>query len=111
MNDELPDYYLGHLIYFDYWTPNNCRWVVYDGHGTVRCTSRQSAMHYIESQQPVNSDITRATGEILDAILKRAGDTAARLAQLSTGMVNQAAGQIRQHLIAMRTTLHNALHP
>lgn len=44
---ELPDYYLGFLIFFDELSDNACKWVVYDGTSRVRCPTRTEAVNYI----------------------------------------------------------------
>lgn len=43
---ELPDYYLGCLIYRDDVSDDNMRWIVYDGRTYTRCISRKAAEHY-----------------------------------------------------------------
>lgn len=59
-NDELPDYYLGCLIYFDELGTDNCRWVVYDGFNRVRCPTRKSAIDYIcSNRMNRNEELTR----------------------------------------------------
>ena len=45
--DNLPDYYLGYLLYYDDQSDDNCRWVVYDGTNKIRCPSRTAAINYI----------------------------------------------------------------
>lgn len=57
---DLPDYYLGCLLWFDDLSDDNCRWVVYDGANRVRCPSRRDAVNYIcmRRQQP-SDDYTR----------------------------------------------------
>ena len=54
MYSDLPDYYLGKLLYFDDCTDDNCRWVVYDGHSKVRCATRRDAIDYIQSHSLVD---------------------------------------------------------
>ena len=44
---NLPDYYLGFLIFFDEFSEDACKWVVYDGTSRVRCPTRMSAVDYI----------------------------------------------------------------
>lgn len=44
--DELPEYFLGRLIYFDDLSGDQMKWVVYDGRQKVRCVSRKSAEEY-----------------------------------------------------------------
>lgn len=53
--NELPDYYLGCLIYFDEDSKDECRWVVYDGNSKVRCPTRHDAIDYIASTR-LNTD-------------------------------------------------------
>lgn len=53
--NELPDYFLGRLIYFED-TPNeNMKWVVYDGRTKVRCISRTAAENCIRQQVATTS--------------------------------------------------------
>lgn len=56
---DIPDYYLGCLIYFDEFSEDNCRWVVFDGHSKIRCTSRKSAIEYITTHKMNKDDETR----------------------------------------------------
>lgn len=46
MND-LPDYYLGCLLYYDDESGDNCRWTVYDGFNYVKCATKRDALDYI----------------------------------------------------------------
>lgn len=59
-NNDIPDYYLGCLLYYDEFGDDNCRWVVYDGANKVRCPSRTAAIDYITNTR-LNRDeqITR----------------------------------------------------
>lgn len=56
---DLPDYYLGMLIVYDDFSPDACKWVVYDGVNRVRCYTRNSAIDYINSRAKLTVD--RAT--------------------------------------------------
>ena len=47
---EIPDYYLGYLMFYDQFSDDNCRWVVYDGLNRVRCPTRASAVDYINQR-------------------------------------------------------------
>lgn len=40
---ELPDYFLGCLIYYDDTPDNSMKWICYDGRQKYRCISRQAA--------------------------------------------------------------------
>lgn len=82
--DDLPDYYLGKLLYFDADGDDNCRYVVYDGLTKVRCPTRSAALHYIETTQ-LGTDDERSR-LLLDARLHLAAamdrlDRAARRSQ------------------------------
>lgn len=48
--NELPDYYLGHLIFYDDRDDDAMRWVVYDGRTKVRCISKAAAEKYISKK-------------------------------------------------------------
>ena len=48
--NELPDYYLGHLIFYDNGDDDAMRWVVYDGRTKVRCISKAAAEKYISEK-------------------------------------------------------------
>lgn len=37
------------LLYYDDETEDNCRWCIYDGYSTIRCTSRKSAIDFIRA--------------------------------------------------------------
>lgn len=41
--NELPDYFLGCLIYYDQKEGNSMRWICYDGRTKYRCASRSAA--------------------------------------------------------------------
>lgn len=54
---ELPDYYLGRLIYYDDLGDDNCRWIIYDGVNTIRFPSRAAAERYcIEVSLKISDD-------------------------------------------------------
>ena len=48
--NELPDYYLGHLIFYDDRENDAMHWVVYDGRTKVRCVSKAAAEKYISEK-------------------------------------------------------------
>lgn len=41
--NELPDYFLGCLIFYDEFSDDNMRWILYDGRRKIRCISRSAA--------------------------------------------------------------------
>lgn len=41
--NELPDYFLGCLIFYDEFSDDNMRWILYDGRRKIRCISRPAA--------------------------------------------------------------------
>jgi len=41
--NELPDYFLGCLIFYDESSDDNMRWILYDGRRKIRCISRSAA--------------------------------------------------------------------
>lgn len=41
--NELPDYFLGCLIYYDYDEGDSMRWICYDGRTKYRCATRSAA--------------------------------------------------------------------
>lgn len=49
-SSDIPDYYLGMLIFYDEFAADNCKWVVFDGASKVRCPSRKEAIHYITTR-------------------------------------------------------------
>lgn len=53
--NELPDYYLGCLIYYDVTEDDNMRWIVYDGRQKVRCISRQVAEAYARKMAAITA--------------------------------------------------------
>lgn len=55
--NELPDYYLGHLIFYDDGEDDAMRWVVYDGRTKVRCISKAAAEKYISEKVATISDV------------------------------------------------------
>lgn len=58
--NELPDYYLGRLIYHDELGDDNCRWVIYDGVHTIRFPSRAAAERYcVEVSLKIDDDVTQ----------------------------------------------------
>lgn len=58
--NELPDYFMGCLIFYDEYGTDNMRWIVYDGRRKVRCVSRSAAEKYaaevsrLTSQDDIN---------------------------------------------------------
>ena len=48
MQDDLPEYYLGMIYYYDADGDDNCRWCVYDHGSIVRCFTRRDALNYIQ---------------------------------------------------------------
>lgn len=46
--DDIPDYVLGKLLYYDQDSDNACRWIVYDGAQKIRCATRKDAIRYIQ---------------------------------------------------------------
>lgn len=82
---EIPDYYLGCLVYYDEFGLDNCRWVVYDGHAKVRCPTRKDAVDYIATHRLKRDEqITRL---LLSARLlcNRACDELQQAARSSSG--------------------------
>lgn len=64
--DPLPDYYLGYLIFYDEFSEDNCKWVVYDGMSRVRCPTRRGAIDYITDRAGKNKNPDFQT-RIIDA--------------------------------------------
>lgn len=58
VSTDLPDYYLGCLLYYDADGEDNCRWVVYDGANRIRCYTRREAMDYISTHRLDNDELT-----------------------------------------------------
>lgn len=56
---DVPDYYLGKLLYYDDDSDDNCRWVVYDGYNKIRCPTRSAAIDYISKTSLSTNDETR----------------------------------------------------
>lgn len=55
--DELPDYFLGCLIYYDNDPNNNMKWVCYDGRDRYRCITRSAAESCAKTLKSRNSDL------------------------------------------------------
>ena len=73
--DNLTDYYFGMLLYYDFDSDDNCKWVVYDGQSKVRCPTRKDALNYICKQALSEPDegarlLLSARMRINDAILE-----------------------------------------
>lgn len=49
--DEPPSYFRGHVYYYDSWSDDNCRWVLYDGKNKIRFVTRKSLEDYVIEQQ------------------------------------------------------------
>lgn len=92
--DNVPDYILGKLLYYDQDSDDNCRYVVYDGARKVRCATRKDAIAYIQSTVLKNdSEAQRLTLsarahiqkalEELDKAATRTGANSLVLARLS----------------------------
>lgn len=64
--NDLPDYYLGFLIFYDEFSEDQCKWVVYDGNTRVRCPTRKDAINYISERKAENMT-TAITPRIIDA--------------------------------------------
>lgn len=64
--NELPDYYMGFLIFYDEFSDDKCKWVLYDGSARVRCPTRKDAMNYI-TERKVENSATAITSRIIDA--------------------------------------------
>lgn len=47
---DLPVYYRGQIIYYDWDAKDNCKWVVYNGFEKCRCVSFTSAVSYIDQK-------------------------------------------------------------
>lgn len=63
---QLPDYYLGFLIFYDELNQDSCKWVVYDGTSRVRCPTRASAVDYITDRYNARRGASIQT-QIIDA--------------------------------------------
>lgn len=47
--DTVPDFYLGCLIYYDWYSDDAMKWICYDGRNKVRCISKAAAMNHAQS--------------------------------------------------------------
>lgn len=86
-SNEIPDYYLGMLVFYDEFSDDNCKWVVYDGMNKIRCPTRRDAMNYIAERK--TKDLTPDIfGRIIDAriSLNRTIELLDTAAQLSGGL-------------------------
>lgn len=54
--NDLPDYYLGCLIYYDDTPDNTMRWICYDGHTKYRCISQPAAMNCAAQLNKIATD-------------------------------------------------------
>mgnify|MGYP007069922557 CR=1 FL=1 len=77
-HDDLPDYYLGCLLYYDNDGKDNCRWIVYDGHNFVRCPTRRDAMDYI------NTTTSRVNGQARQKLISARVCVNAAITRLET---------------------------
>ena len=50
---DLPDYYMNALIWYDEFSDDAMRWVIYDGLCKMRFPSESSAKRWIEEQHPL----------------------------------------------------------
>lgn len=82
---DLPDYYLGCLLYYDEDSEDNCRWVVYDGHNKIRCPTRSSAIDFIAQQRLDMSDEVVRLVVSARLFVNKASKQMHRAAQLATG--------------------------
>lgn len=87
---KLPDYFLGRLIFFDEYSSDAMKYVVYDGREFVRCVSRKAAERYCAEKQNcvgheaitqalVSMEHLRISFRTLDNAASRTHDTEARL--------------------------------
>lgn len=84
---NIPDYYLGYILYYDGTGKDNCRWVVYDGQTRVRCVTRSSAIAYIKDMV-----ITKTTDDDLYMMLLDARMSFARAMHCLTNSTKRLAG-------------------
>lgn len=50
IDNSIPDYFAGRLIYYDGISAETMRWVVYDGHRKVRFTTRAAAEKFAAAE-------------------------------------------------------------
>lgn len=102
---DLPDYYLGCLLYYDDESEDNCRWVVYDGHNKIRCPSRSSAIDYIAQQRLDLSDEVARLVVSARLLVNKASKQMHRAAQLSTGpkqlLFEQLSARLRPFVVEL----------
>lgn len=59
IDNSIPDYFAGRLIYYDGISEETMRWVVYDGHRKVRFTTRAAAEKFAaEEAAKFDNDVT-----------------------------------------------------
>lgn len=63
--NDLPDYYLGCLLYYDDESDDNCKWTVYDGCNYVKCATKRDALDYIAGLR--HSDTSEARRMLVGA--------------------------------------------
>ena len=102
---DIPDYYLGCLLYYDDETDDNCRWVVYDGHNKIRCTSRQSAVDYITHLRLDRSEEVTRLLVSARLLVNKASEQLHRSATLVTGpqqlLFEQLSARLRPFVVEL----------
>lgn len=112
---DIPDYYLGKLLYYDDDSDDNCRWVVYDGQNKIRCPTRSAAIDYISQTSLSTNDETRR--QLLSARLhlNRAMSALDKAADLSAGVEKlqyaRLAVRLRPTLVDIDNNLLNIARP
>lgn len=54
--DTVPDFFLGCLIYYDWFSDDAMKWVCYDGRDKVRCISKTAAMNHARSISTITTE-------------------------------------------------------
>lgn len=99
---ELPDYYLGCLIYYDGDGDDNCRWVVYDGRNYVRCATRRDATDYI------NKLTDRSEGETRRQLISARIDVNSAIEKMEAAAVMSEPARrllLQRHAVRLRPVL------
>lgn len=101
--DNIPDYYLGKLLYYDEFGDDNCRWVVYDGQTRVRCPTRHDAIDYIARHALRDDDQRKRLIISARLLLNKAMEHLDRAARMSEGqdklLYESLAVKLRPHIV------------
>lgn len=98
MENNIPDYFAGRLIYFDDISPETMKWVVYDGHKKVRFTTRKAAERWCAAES------LKVHSEVIDRLMVAYlyADKSKQALEAAASFANELRAEIEFYALEIR---------